>query len=261
MIVSEVMTTKLVLVETGDTLGHAANLLRQHQFHHLPVAQVPRKPPFLWLPGTIFDTTAHEQAALPLLVGLLTSSDIDIAVALDTQNVGNSERRPWQDRRVAEVMNPTPLSINPTTSLATAAQLLVERGINCLPVVEYIETEKGDQSSEVSRGTKAVLVGLLTRSDLLMALARTMGAFQPGIELHLPLPDGDTTPLARMLMLANDLHIHISSVIAGPTEGVAPTRAIVRIGTINPAPLLSRLREASIQYSSADTPLEGNIHI
>ncbi|HJT56826.1 MAG TPA: CBS domain-containing protein, partial [Ktedonobacteraceae bacterium] len=179
-------------------------------------------------------------------------------VALDTQNEGNSERRPWQDRRVIEVMHPAPLSISSTTSLAAAAQLLVERGINCLPVVEYIEAEKGEQSSEVSRGTKAVLVGLLTRSDLLMTMARTMGAFQPGIELHLPLPDGDTTPLARMLMLANDLHIHISSVIAGPMEGTVPTRAIVRIGTIHPAPLLSHLREVGIEYSFEGTPSEGN---
>ncbi|HYT37473.1 MAG TPA: CBS domain-containing protein, partial [Ktedonobacteraceae bacterium] len=39
MIVSEVMTTKLVTVAPDDTLSHAANLLRQYQFHHLPVVK------------------------------------------------------------------------------------------------------------------------------------------------------------------------------------------------------------------------------
>ena len=39
MIVSEVMATKLVTVTPNDTLSHAASLLRQHQFHHLPVVQ------------------------------------------------------------------------------------------------------------------------------------------------------------------------------------------------------------------------------
>ena len=39
MIVSEVMTTSLVTVTPGDTLSHAANLLRQYQFHHLPVVK------------------------------------------------------------------------------------------------------------------------------------------------------------------------------------------------------------------------------
>ncbi|HEX6553930.1 MAG TPA: CBS domain-containing protein [Ktedonobacteraceae bacterium] len=32
MIVRDIMTTKLVTVEPDDTLGHAAQLLRQHQF-------------------------------------------------------------------------------------------------------------------------------------------------------------------------------------------------------------------------------------
>ena len=39
MIVSEVMTTKLVTVTPDDSLSHAANLLRQHRFHHLPVVK------------------------------------------------------------------------------------------------------------------------------------------------------------------------------------------------------------------------------
>ena len=43
MIVSEVMTTKLVTVAPDDTLSHAANLLRQYQFHHLPVVKVSSK--------------------------------------------------------------------------------------------------------------------------------------------------------------------------------------------------------------------------
>ena len=39
MIVREVMTTRLITVAPDDTLSHAANLLRQHQFHHLPVVR------------------------------------------------------------------------------------------------------------------------------------------------------------------------------------------------------------------------------
>jgi CBS domain-containing protein len=40
MIVEEVMSTKLVMVKAGDSLGHAASLLRHHQIHHLPVVQL-----------------------------------------------------------------------------------------------------------------------------------------------------------------------------------------------------------------------------
>ena len=44
MIVSEVMTTHLVTVLPDDSLSHAANLLRQHQFHHLPVVRAIHQP-------------------------------------------------------------------------------------------------------------------------------------------------------------------------------------------------------------------------
>ena len=42
MIVRDIMTTHLVTVTPGDTLAHAATLLRQHQFHHLPVVRRPQ---------------------------------------------------------------------------------------------------------------------------------------------------------------------------------------------------------------------------
>ena len=286
MIVNEVMTTKLVLVEASDTLSHAANLLRQYQFHHLPVVQMPRGS-FHWFPGAILDTREHARDTLPILEGLVTSQDIDIAVAVDAQNSGNIEHRPWQERRVAEVMHPTPISVSPTTSVAAAAQLLVERGINCLPVVEYIDAEKsapppesadpsnaaaplaetlsqGQVTSDAGMGkeeARNVLVGLLTRSDLLVALARSMGAFQPGLEVHIPLPDGDMTPLAGMLMLATELHIQVHSIMAGPLEGALPSRATVRLGTIHPTPLLLRLQKAGIAYEFADLSPERDTHV
>lgn len=247
MIVNEVMSTKLVLVEASATLSHAANLMREHQIHHLPVIRMPRSAPF-WFPGAILDVDGREPETLPVLEGLLTSHDIDIAVAVDAQNAGNRDHRPWQERRVAEAMHPAPTSVGPTSSVAAAAQLLVERGINCLPVVEYIEVEKAE--------ARTVLVGLLTRSDLLMALARSMGAFQPGIEVHIHLPDGDVTPLATMLLAARELHIQVRSILAGPLKGPVPYRATVQLGTIHPAPLLVRLQQAGISYEFADFPQE-----
>ncbi len=309
MIVNEVMTTKLVLAEASDTLSHAANLMREYQIHHLPVIQMPRGSSY-WYPGTILDVNGRGRDTLPILEGLLTSHDIDIAVAVDAQNSGIIDHRPWQERRVTEAMHPAPISVGPTTSVAAAAQLLVERGINCLPVVEYIEVEKNKQPPESAdlrnggavppredqaafeaanmgagkdeglAGTPAlsggqvirdggtgkaeartVLVGLLTRSDLLMALARSMGAFQPGIEVHILLPDGDMTPLAKMLLVATELHIQVRSILAGPLKGPVPSRATVQLGTIHPAPLLLRLQKVGIRYEFADFPQENETYV
>lgn len=251
MIVSEVMTTTLITVTPDDTLSHAANLLRQYQFHHLPVVKASHAQR-TWV------TERHTQKSKPVLEGLVTSQDIDMAAAIGTQSSGDVLQRPWQERHVAEVMHSATITVTPTSSVAAAAQLLVERGLNYLPVVEYDDAERGEQNAEGE--SPAVLVGLLTRSDILMALARALGAFQPGMQLRISLPAGDITPLANLLLLAAELHIKVQSILAAPLEGDLPHVATVRLGTINPAPLLLQLHEKHIQYTFADPQLESGAH-
>ena len=263
MIVSEVMTTRLVTVTADDTLSHAANLLRQYQFHHLPVIRSGQG---------YYGVLDTKRGQRPVFEGLLTSEDIDVAAAVGTSS-SDILHRPWQERRVVEVMHRANIRVTPTTSVAAAAQILVERGLNCLPVVEYETPENGeaipatgaalqagpDKTEAISPGAQmeqppaqALLVGLLTRSDLLMALARSFGAFEPGMQLSIPLPMGDLAPLAIALQLAAELHIQVRSVMAAPLEGPVPLVATVRLGTIHPAPLLVRLQEANVHYSFSD---------
>jgi acetoin utilization protein AcuB len=253
MIVREVMTSKLITVAPDDTLSHAANLLRQHQFHHLPVVRTANAPET----GKSSYTT---QGKLLLLEGLLTSYDIDLAAGLGKQSSSaDAQEEPWQERRVVEVMHRTPLRVSPTTSVAAAAQILLDRGLNCLPVVEYASSELPLQ--DVGPDIPPVLIGLLTRSDLLLALSRITGTFEPGVQLIIPLPPGDVTPLAKMLLLAAELRIQVSSVVAAPPQEGAPRVAVVHVNTIHPAPLLLRLREANIEYRFADSPLEGDTYV
>jgi acetoin utilization protein AcuB len=259
MIVKEIMTTKLVIVAPDDTLSHAANLLRQHQFHHLPVARMSEKS-YRWFPGEIFDTQKHTRDTLPVLEGLVTSEDIDIAVAISDEHPDDAHYPRWQDRRVVEVMHSIPLIVTPTTNAAFAARILVERNLNCLPIVEFSDGEETEQQPEGGQKARPLLIGLLTRSDLLMAMSRAFSSTEPGIEILIPLPAGNMRPLADMLKLATELHIQVHNVIAAPLEGNVPQRAIVHIGTIYPAPLLVRLRAANIQYEFADVPPEVDAH-
>jgi acetoin utilization protein AcuB len=105
-----------------------------------------------------------------------------------------------------------------------------------------------------------LLVGLLTRSDLLIALARSLGAYEPGMELVIQLPMGDLKPLAQTLLLASELHVPVRSILASPLEGNVPRTVTLRLGTINPAPLLVRLQEAAIQYTFAEPLMEDDEH-
>jgi len=244
MIVSEIMTTKLVTVNHDDTLSHAANLFRQYQFHHLPVVRTVKH--------RTSDVNQTVYTSKLLFEGLLTSQDIDLVVAVAKQSAsGDILHAPWQEQRVMEVMHRASLRVTPNTSVAAAAQILVERGLNALPVVEY---------EHIESDTHTLLVGLLTRSDLLIALARSLGAYEPGMELVLQLPMGDLKPLAQTLLLASELHVQIRSILASPLEGNMPRSATLRLGTINPAPLLVRLQAAAIQYTFAEPLMEGDEH-
>jgi acetoin utilization protein AcuB len=239
------MTTHLVTVEPDDTIAHAANLLRQHQFHHLPVVQSVRRPHT--------EKTAYQsQPPLLLFQGLVTTQDIDMAVALARQETDSHlHTRPWQERRVAEIMSVPEVWVNPTTSAAAAAQLLVERGINAMPVIET------DQEGNEQR---PLLVGLLTRSDMLLAFARSLGAFEPGTQITIQLPTGQMAPLARVLLLADELHIGVCGLIAAPHQQHTPRSVSLRLSTINPGPLLVRLKREGISYLSGTLDEEGKRH-
>lgn len=242
MIVRDIMKTQLVTVEPDDTLSHAANLLRQYQFHHLPVVhKVKVAEP---------QHTEYKSSRTQLVFeGLLSSQDIDLAVASsERETSGDSSKLPWQERRVAEFMHPTTISVTPTTSVGAAAQLLVERGMSYVSVVEY-----GQEDSNAS----PVLVGLVTRSDMLLALARAVGSFEPGMQLDIVLPLGNMTPLAKTLSIAVELHVHIRGILAVPLKDGVPRLGTIRLGTMNPAPFLKRLKEEGIQYGFADPLAEG----
>ncbi len=243
MIVRDIMTTKLTTVAPDDTLSHATNLLRQHQKHQLPVVRT----------VTIASPEHKEYQShetLRVLEGMLTSQDIDLVVALARQDTSNDTvHRSWQERRVVEVMHRALIRVSPITSVAAAAQILVDRGLNYLPVVEY---------RQVNEETQTLLVGLLTRSDFLLALARSMGAFEPGMQLDILLPLGDSSPLTETLRIAAELHIQVRSIIAAPLTSTVPFVANLRIGTINPSALLVRLQEAGIEYSLVNQPADGD---
>ncbi len=255
MIISEVMTTKLVTVTPGDTLSYAANLLRQHQFHHLPVVRGAAGQS-AWM------ASRQERSTPPVLEGMLTANDIDVAA--ERNHAAEQLQRPWEEMRVAEVMQQSVLCVTPTTNVAAAAKLMVERGINYLPVVEYGDTREDAvnrvPTEHTGDETLTYLVGLLTRSDLLLALARALGASEPGMELLIPLPTGDLASLASLLWLAKELHIVVQSVLVVPRRDEGHRAATVRLGTINPAPLFARLRAAGIAYETAHFQPEGDIH-
>jgi acetoin utilization protein AcuB len=161
------------------------------------------------------------------LVGIVSDRDLRSAAP------GLGDRASALERiRVSEVMTRDVATAHPHDPIEEAANRMREGRIGCLPVVE------GER-----------LVGILTSSDVMEALAQLIGAHEPGSRLVASMPDRPGA-LAGAAGIFGVLGINIVSVVAGPRQEPPPGEegpwraAIFRIDTIDPTEAIETLEQA-----------------
>ena len=88
------------------------------------------------------------------LVGLVTQRDLFKAAMSSAMGYGDKAHKAFlQSVRVKEIMVAPVVTVTPETSVAEAADMMMQRGLGCLPVVE-----------------REKLVGIVTKTDLLRCL-------------------------------------------------------------------------------------------
>jgi CBS domain-containing protein len=142
MKVQDVMTTEVVSVLPGATLKEAARLLVEHRISGMPI---------VGSDGTV--------------LGVLSEGDLLIKeqgeprsrgrLALLIDPLDASDRAKLDARLAGEAMTSPALTISKHRPVAVAAKLMVESGMNRLPVVE-----------------DGKLIGIVTRADLVRAFIR-----------------------------------------------------------------------------------------
>lgn len=111
MSIASIMTRKVVTVEMDDTLLTISMIFKNVKFHHLLVIE-DRK-----LVGVISDRD-FLKAVSPFLGKVIeTTRDLDTL-----------------KKRAHQIMSRNPITVSPETSIETAASLLLEKNISCLPV-------------------------------------------------------------------------------------------------------------------------------
>jgi acetoin utilization protein AcuB len=102
MLVSQIMSAKIVTISPNRRVGQALKLMQKHQIRHLPVMEKDR------------------------MVGWITSRDLrEILLASMLEEI-----------RVGDVMVQAPMSVTPDTEVEEAARLIHEHKIGGMPVVE-----------------------------------------------------------------------------------------------------------------------------
>tara|TARA_Y100000815_G_C13019407_1_gene378677 strand:- start:87 stop:590 length:504 start_codon:yes stop_codon:yes gene_type:complete len=112
MLVSEMMTTRVVWIDMDSTLEDVGRMFRQHPFHHLVVMEATK------------------------VVGVITEHDMLEHVspfigkmAERTQDVASLKRR------VHQMMTRELVTTSPEATVAEACETMLNAGVSCLPVV------------------------------------------------------------------------------------------------------------------------------
>lgn len=179
MIVRHYMSTELVTVEPETKLLDAADLMKKHDIHRLPVL---------------------DQG---LLLGLVTGSTIEEAMPSTATSMSAQESNYLLNKvTIKDVMIKEVLVIEPDVFLEDAAALMLENNVGALPVIE------NDR-----------LVGIITDKDILKAFTDISGQKSTGTKLILKIDQDEPGVLAKVTKSFADAGKNISQVTVYHHEG------------------------------------------
>lgn len=184
MLVGRRMTRDPKTVGPGDSLAHAAQIMREFRIHHLPVVEG----------GT--------------LVGILSDTDLRNA-SLAAGRIPVPGELPVTDRKVGEVMQGEVWSLTPEDSVEDALLIIRRKKFGCLPVLSgdrlvgiitkidlisaFIDVLEIDG---VGVRVEVILPRSLERFEELIRVVRELG-----VELRSCLISPDTQDAGRMVVL------------------------------------------------------------
>jgi CBS domain-containing protein len=143
MKIKDLMTREVIAVQPGASLKEAARLLVAKEISGMPVVD---------RDGRVLGVLSEADLLVKERGG--RSGDGPLSWLLDPLDV--VDRIKLDARFVGEAMTAPPITIASTRPVAAAGALMIERGVNRLPVVD-----------------DGNLVGIVTRGDLIRAFART----------------------------------------------------------------------------------------
>lgn len=130
--VKDMMTDEVFSIQRNCSLGEADTLMRRKNIRHIPI------------------TDEHNH-----LVGLISHRDLLRYAVSELSEISRIDRNIlYRDILVGELMHKPVQTVTPNTSLRTAAILMAEKKLGCLPV---IQDDK--------------LVGIITEGDFLAFFA------------------------------------------------------------------------------------------
>jgi acetoin utilization protein AcuB len=182
--VEKVMSAVPVVVGPEVALRKVYRLMSEHRIRHVPVVSADG------------------------LVGVISDRDVREALPSPTDPAGATEFVAAMDRITAwEVMTEQVITVTPRTPLSEAAQLLAQRKIGCLPVMDA-----------------GRLVGIVTETDMLQALTSVLDKISGSPHLEVTIADAPGR-LCEVSRLCADLPPHVGVFVLARIEPAGPERS------------------------------------
>jgi acetoin utilization protein AcuB len=212
MIVANRMKRKPVVIDEGDSMKRAMDLLKEHDIRHLPVLKDKQK-----------------------LVGILSEWDIKQASPSSATALEIREIFYLLDKvKVKQIMSRRPYTVSSTTPIEEAALIIREKKIGCLPVVD-----------------EGKLVGIITETDIIDAFIEAMGVNGPGYRIELLL-ENRPGKLLELLKLLKDFEANVVSVATAGHDDPKKIINILRIEAKNYKVVKAAIKKAGFDLLSAD---------
>ncbi len=147
MKIKDIMTTDVITVSTGDSVEHCARLLQENDISGLPVLDDNGKVAGIVTEGDLIRRASRIKAPgyLEILGGL---------IYLGSPKKFVDELQRAMSYEAGQLMSKDVISVGPDDTVEKAATLMVDEGVNRLPVID----EQGE------------LVGIISRRDIMGCL-------------------------------------------------------------------------------------------
>ena len=149
MLVRNWMAKDVISIEADESMAKAGRLMKENKISRLPVTQKGK------------------------LVGIVTNGDIRRASASDATSLEIHELLYLLSKiTIGSIMTPDPITVPPDYTIEEVAEILRERGISGVPVVD-----------------NGRLVGMITKNDLFNVIVSLTGFGKKGMQFALRIED------------------------------------------------------------------------
>ena len=167
------------------------------------------------------------------LVGIISDKDLRSAMASSASSLNLWEIHYLLDRiKVKDLMTKKVITVKPETTIEEAAQILRDKKIGGLPVLD-----------------NGKLVGIITETDIFEIFLEVMGVGQESSRIEIELED-KPGKLAEISKIIKQHDVNIISVVTAPHDEKNMRINVLRLGTLQPEPIIKDLEKAGFSILS-----------